>query len=162
VRRGRFRFPPRGSGLTNQVSLDRRGESDVGGAASAAPFQTRTLDARKREEFASYQAYPRFLLVEIAVSTWIARLGPCRLQRDRTKLSVQATLGRIPATKVSRRKQPWRRAMTQTDQKKCAHVPCSCNASDKYCSQACQDAGSSETEIACQCGHPSCDAQVTA
>jgi hypothetical protein len=52
--------------------------------------------------------------------------------------------------------------MAQTDQKKCEHVPCTCNASDKYCSQACKDAGSSETEIACPCGHPSCAAQVTA
>jgi hypothetical protein len=52
--------------------------------------------------------------------------------------------------------------MAQNDQKKCAHVPCSCQASDKYCSQACRNAGSDETEIACQCGHADCDAQVTA
>jgi hypothetical protein len=51
--------------------------------------------------------------------------------------------------------------MKETDNKKCAHVPCSCAARENT-SQACEDAGSSETEIACQCGHPSCDAQVTA
>lgn len=52
--------------------------------------------------------------------------------------------------------------MTQTDVKKCAHVPCTCNASYKFCSQACKDAGSSETEITCPCGHPSYAAQLTA
>jgi hypothetical protein len=52
--------------------------------------------------------------------------------------------------------------MKETDNKKCAHVPCSCAAKDKYCSQACEDAGSRETEIACQCGHPGCAAQVRA
>jgi hypothetical protein len=52
--------------------------------------------------------------------------------------------------------------MTPTDQKKCAHVPCTCQASEKYCSQACEDAGSDETEIACLCGHPGCTAEVTA
>ena len=52
--------------------------------------------------------------------------------------------------------------MKETENKKCAHVPCSCIASEKYCSQACQDAGSDETEIACQCGHSSCAAEATA
>jgi hypothetical protein len=52
--------------------------------------------------------------------------------------------------------------MAQTDHKKCAHVPCTCDASDKDCSQACKDAGSEETEIACACGHANCAAQVTA
>jgi len=52
--------------------------------------------------------------------------------------------------------------MKETADKKCAHVPCSCAAKDKYCSQACADAGNSETEIACQGGHRSCEAQVTA
>jgi hypothetical protein len=52
--------------------------------------------------------------------------------------------------------------MKETDNKKCAHVPCSCAAKDKYCSQACEDAGSRETEIACQRGHPGCAAQVRA
>jgi len=53
-------------------------------------------------------------------------------------------------------------SMNQTEPKKCAHVPCSCNASDKYRSQACKEAGSNETEIACPCGCPSCGAQITA
>jgi hypothetical protein len=52
--------------------------------------------------------------------------------------------------------------MKEPDNKKCAHVPCSCAAKDKYCSHACEDAGSRETEIACQCGHPGCAAQVRA
>jgi hypothetical protein len=52
--------------------------------------------------------------------------------------------------------------MTQEDGEKCAHVPCTCTANDKYCSQACKDAGSEETEIACQSGHSDCAAQVTA
>jgi len=46
-----------------------------------------------------------------------------------------------------------------TDKKsKCAHVPCACvaPAGEKYCSQFCKEAGSSETEIACDCGHPAC------
>jgi hypothetical protein len=50
--------------------------------------------------------------------------------------------------------------MKQTEQKKCAHVLCSCNASDTYCSQACKDAGSRETDIACSCGHQGCAAHI--
>jgi hypothetical protein len=52
--------------------------------------------------------------------------------------------------------------MPQTDQKKCAHIPCTCKVTEKYCSQACKDAGSSETEIACPCEHPTCAARATA
>jgi len=42
--------------------------------------------------------------------------------------------------------------------KKCAHSPCQCqvDAGKKFCSQICEDAGASETEIACDCGHPAC------
>jgi hypothetical protein len=42
--------------------------------------------------------------------------------------------------------------------KKCAHLPCVCVPAngEKYCSQFCKDAGSEETEIACDCGHPAC------
>lgn len=47
------------------------------------------------------------------------------------------------------------------DMKKCAHVPCTCQADQKYCSQLCKEAGSNEVEIACDCGHPSCAAEVT-
>jgi len=48
--------------------------------------------------------------------------------------------------------------MTRNDQVKCAHLPCRClvQASDKYCGQACQEAGSKEVEIACQCDHKTC------
>jgi hypothetical protein len=76
----------------------------------------------------------------------------------------EATFGRILATKGSQNRWAQNRggSMAEANQKKCAHVPCTCNVSDKYCSQACKDAGSSETEIACACGHPSCRAQVTA
>ena len=52
--------------------------------------------------------------------------------------------------------------MKATRLRKCAHVLCSCNAPDKYCSEACKDSDSSESEIACACGHPGCDATVTA
>jgi hypothetical protein len=41
---------------------------------------------------------------------------------------------------------------------KCAHVPCLCvpPKGEKYCSEPCKEAGSEETEIACECGHPAC------
>jgi len=44
------------------------------------------------------------------------------------------------------------------ESKKCAHLPCRCmaQAGEKYCSQFCKEAGSAETEIACDCGHPAC------
>jgi len=47
------------------------------------------------------------------------------------------------------------------NQKKCAHPICTCNAreGDKYCSEACKDAGGT-TEIECSCGHPGCKAQA--
>lgn len=52
--------------------------------------------------------------------------------------------------------------MMTTEQNKCAHLPCRClaQAGDEYCSQACQDAGSSEVEIACQCDHGICPLTV--
>jgi hypothetical protein len=52
--------------------------------------------------------------------------------------------------------------MKPTSLKKCTHVLCSGNATEKYCSEACKDSDSRETEIACGCGHPGCDATVTA
>jgi hypothetical protein len=44
------------------------------------------------------------------------------------------------------------------EEKLCAHIPCQCvvGSDEKYCSQACEDAGSSDVEIACECGHESC------
>jgi hypothetical protein len=52
--------------------------------------------------------------------------------------------------------------MTTTAQTKCAHLPCKCLATpgDKYCGQACKDAGSNEVEIACQCDHGACPLTV--
>jgi len=46
--------------------------------------------------------------------------------------------------------------MSNHELKTCAHVPCTClvPAGQKYCSQSCEDAGSNEVEIACECGHP--------
>ncbi len=40
---------------------------------------------------------------------------------------------------------------------KCAHPLCGCLTIEggKYCSESCEDAAAL-TEIACQCGHPSC------
>jgi hypothetical protein len=48
--------------------------------------------------------------------------------------------------------------MTTNPTVKCAHLPCQClvQGSDKYCGQACMEAGSKEVEIACQCDHGSC------
>ena len=47
-------------------------------------------------------------------------------------------------------------AMANKTPKKCAHIPCRCEVTNgnKYCGQACQDAGSDEVEIACDCSHP--------
>ena len=41
---------------------------------------------------------------------------------------------------------------------KCAHIPCVCKvaAGQKYCSEACRNAGSEDVEIACQCDHAAC------
>ncbi len=48
--------------------------------------------------------------------------------------------------------------MAAEKSEKCAHQPCLCLVpkGEKYCSQLCQEAGSQETEIACDCGHPAC------
>lgn len=45
------------------------------------------------------------------------------------------------------------------ESKKCAYLRCLCMApaGEKYCSQFCKEAGPSETEIACDCGHPACE-----
>jgi hypothetical protein len=48
------------------------------------------------------------------------------------------------------------------DMKKCAHVPCTCQTDQKYCSQFCKEAGPEEVEIGCDCGHPACAAEVNA
>jgi hypothetical protein len=52
--------------------------------------------------------------------------------------------------------------MMTTAQSKCAHLPCKCIAppNDKYCGQACKEAGSKEVEIACQCDHGACPLTV--
>ena len=44
------------------------------------------------------------------------------------------------------------------EQNKCAHLPCRCviQAGEKYCSEACKEAGAKEVEIACQCNHGAC------
>jgi hypothetical protein len=51
-------------------------------------------------------------------------------------------------------------------EKTCAHIPCTCvvPAGQKYCGQSCEEAGSDEVEIACECGHTACqlaDAEET-
>lgn len=48
--------------------------------------------------------------------------------------------------------------MASDNVEKCAHPSCVCMApaGKKYCSQICEDAGSAEVEIACECGHPAC------
>jgi len=52
--------------------------------------------------------------------------------------------------------------MKETEEKLCAHIPCRCvvGRGERYCSQACKDAGSSDVEIACECGHESCAAEL--
>jgi hypothetical protein len=39
--------------------------------------------------------------------------------------------------------------------KKCAHPPCTCSTSDKYCSPQCE-AMEKTPDIDCRCGHASC------
>lgn len=48
--------------------------------------------------------------------------------------------------------------MLNDPQTKCAHIPCQCEVrnGDKYCGEACRDAGSEEVEIACNCDHMMC------
>jgi hypothetical protein len=52
--------------------------------------------------------------------------------------------------------------MTTSEKNKCRHLPCRCQvqSGDKYCGQACKDAGSKEVEIACQCEHGPCSLTV--
>ena len=52
--------------------------------------------------------------------------------------------------------------MSNQENNKCAHIPCLCEvaAGQEYCSEACQDAGSEDVEIACQCGHTICPLTV--
>lgn len=48
--------------------------------------------------------------------------------------------------------------MKYPEEMTCAHIPCSClvDPGEKYCSDSCREAGSDETEIACECGHATC------
>jgi len=52
--------------------------------------------------------------------------------------------------------------MANEENKKCAHIPCKCKVppGQKYCGEACRDAGSGDVEIACQCGHTPCPLTV--
>src|SRR5215472_16164953 len=53
----------------------------------------------------------------------------------------------------------WMRLMlSEREEKTCAHIPCSCVVppGENYCSQECEDAGSDDVEIACECGHETC------
>ena len=52
--------------------------------------------------------------------------------------------------------------MTTNEPNKCAHLPCKgmVQVGDKYCGQACKDAGPNEVEIACQCDHGTCPLTV--
>jgi hypothetical protein len=46
--------------------------------------------------------------------------------------------------------------MLNNEQKTCAHIPCRCvvPAGQTYCGQWCEEAGSEDVEIACECDHP--------
>jgi hypothetical protein len=48
--------------------------------------------------------------------------------------------------------------MANQEKTTCAHIPCMCEVAsgEKYCSEACRNAGSKDVEIACQCDHPTC------
>jgi len=48
--------------------------------------------------------------------------------------------------------------MANQETRKCAHIPCLCDVpkGERYCGDACRDAGSKDVEIACQCGHSMC------
>jgi hypothetical protein len=48
--------------------------------------------------------------------------------------------------------------MENQPQNQCAHIPCTCKVrpGQKYCGEACRNAGSEEVEIACPCAHASC------
>ena len=50
----------------------------------------------------------------------------------------------------------WGGSMSNSERKTCAHIPCRClvEAGQKYCGQICEDAGSEDVEIACECDHP--------
>jgi hypothetical protein len=52
--------------------------------------------------------------------------------------------------------------MSTNQEKRCAHIPCQCAVptGEKYCGQACEEAGSEEVEIACQCDHGPCPLTV--
>ena len=52
--------------------------------------------------------------------------------------------------------------MANQEKTKCAHIPCLCEVApgQKYCSEACRDAGSEDVEVACQCDHASCPLTV--
>ena len=46
--------------------------------------------------------------------------------------------------------------MSNGEKRTCAHVPCRCvvAAGQTYCGKFCEEAGSEDVEIACQCDHP--------
>lgn len=45
--------------------------------------------------------------------------------------------------------------MTPDKMKKCAHPPCTCRSSDKYCSAQCQ-AMEKTPDVSCSCNHSDC------
>ncbi len=46
--------------------------------------------------------------------------------------------------------------MLRNEPRTCAHLPCRCVVpeGETYCGETCEDAGSAEVEIACECDHP--------
>jgi len=46
--------------------------------------------------------------------------------------------------------------MSNNESKICAHIPCLCavQPGQKYCGEWCEEAGSEDVEIACECNHP--------
>jgi hypothetical protein len=52
--------------------------------------------------------------------------------------------------------------MANQEENKCAHIPCLCEVApgQKYCGEACREAGSEDVEVACQCDHAKCPLTV--
>jgi len=52
--------------------------------------------------------------------------------------------------------------MTNQGKRICAHISCLCIVPDgeEYCGPACQDGGSGDVDIACQCHHIACSLMI--
>ena len=74
------------------------------------------------------------------------RLGPARLRSHGPSCA-----GTVVTLIIDNR-----RSACNNEPKTCAHIPCRCvvPAGQTYCGQWCEEAGSEDVEIACECDHP--------